>query len=1501
MKLRRRIVLTAAAILLSVMLIVAVGAIWLLKTDSGFSFVRGQLYSALTKKIKGKIYMGRLTGSAINAPTLDSIEIRDLDDSVLFASGPISFKLDPLDLWAKRLAFHNVVIERPYFHLRRLPTGEWNYKPMFARDTSRTIVPRVPGTGRKMGDFIVLDSVQIHAGQFHWTEPWSPAKWFAGTDRDSVIKFNLARKDVEVRRIGRKYFKLRHWTNLELVAPMVRIKDPDHPGFAVDFARLDVNENDPPFNLKNANGTFSLLRDTARVEVKAFQLPGSAGRASGVLYTKPGLGVRVRVTGDTVSMNDIAWLYPTMPKEGGGKMVLDILKDSTDDHIDFALSKIDVQSVKSRIKGNMTFGTGEQILALKNVDVDLAPVNFKLIEQFSGGPLSLPWAGDLNGHVTAKGGPLTRFYVDSTAIAFSDANVPGVVNRFSGHGLLDINRPLYTTFYDFSAQIYHFDLRTAQKLDTLFPPLKGSFYGSAQLDSLWTDLRLRDANVFYVADSAHVSHFTGGGRVIVGEKEMAYDLAMNADPVLLESFALSYPDFPLKGTFRGPFTVKGTIGALELTGDLTGEGGRVRTSGFTVDELEPVFGATGTLEFSTIDLARVLIRPPTWNGTLSGVVDMAMNYEYAADSSITNPEGRARVRLSKSKLADLGFRDGYASFTFGDGLVRVDSLNLNGDVFAMQGKGALGMRRDRRDSLFITAQLDSLGGLRPFIAPVIDTMPVDSLKGTLNGSAKLFGNLDSLDFRALLTGNNIVYGTTTANTVEAGFDIADLLGRRVGTATLNAKAMYAGGIQFSDMKADARLLGGDTTRVTAKLTSTTGPVIDGGASITWDSTSARTLLDSLQIALADHRWRLTRASLITSTPSMFSIDTLELRSASNARISLAARVPVSGELSGMFRADSFPLTDLGKLFQVTVPLSGVTEINASLSGTQAAPLMKFDLRALDAGLGETRVEGLHVFGDYSNRLVKANLEYSSKNNVIMHGDAKLPIDLAFQPVAKRFLDTPLEAKLDADSTDLGLLKTFWSGIQAASGRFDAHLTVGGTWSKLQYGGAVKVSNGTLTLAKTAVPYRNLRSSIRFTGDSIVIDSLAAYTGTPSDDLRIFGNVNLKDRTNPAFSLRVRANNFHAINNRAIANLSITTDRNLGIRLEGSQASSTLTGGVIVNGQVYIPDTYYKTLITFSQDYLSTIDTSVFANKRLLPPTPPKVVENMAVQDFQITAGDNLTLKSAEANVRLSGGLKLDRRNTDRGPQLELLGGLRSEGGTYRLNLGIVQRPFVVEPGGTIEFFGDPERDAEIKLRALYTIRQYDQRDARQDITVRVEIGGTMTAPTLRLSSPDTRLSDQDLFNYLAFGTPSFEIGRGTDYANVLTSGLLTSGASALSAGVAGGACNFSTANVTGGYNNGIGQATRNILTGTRIGCGKQFTEKTFARLDVGFCQFDQQIADFANSVGAKLEYRFTSNMFVSGGFDPPTSALVCANANNARGFVPTPRQVGIDFFRSWRW
>ena len=82
------------------------------------------------------------------------------------------------------------------------------------------------------------------------------------------------------------------------------------------------------------------------------------------------------------------------------------------------------------------------------------------------------------------------------------------------------------------------------------------------------------------------------------------------------------------------------------------------------------------------------------------------------------------------------------------------------------------------------------------------------------------------------------------------------------------------------------------------------------------------------------------------------------------------------------------------------------------------------------------------------------------------------------------------------------------------------------------------------------------------------------------------------------------------------------------------------------------------------------------------------------------------------------------------------------------------------------------------------------------------------------------------------------------------------------------------------------------------------------RLDAGLCGVGQFVSQnggsnalsFGDALGVKLDYLLGRGFSASIGVEPPTSAMLCASdaSNSARGFVPTPRQVGVDLFRAWR-
>ena len=1516
---RRKLVLIAAATTLGLVVVAVLAVVVWLRTPAGLGFVRSYLEGQLASRVDGRVHLGLLRGSLLSGDvTVDSLELRDAQDSVLVASGPIAVSFALSDLIDGLLVLRNVTIERPVVHLYEKADGEWNFR---RRERPRG-PPRPPSAGRRLGDVIVVESLWLRDATLRVSQLWAPDRGLRGAARDSAIRKALQRPDSSVRRVGSGFIETYNWTQMQLAAPYARIKHPDSAGVFVRLARLDVHESRPPFVLSEVAGTVRVAHDTVHLDVDRFRLPGSVGRARGTVAPRDGLGIAVSIVADTVSLADVAWIMPTFPTEGGGRMVLDIRRRRGSDVTNYALSRMDVRTTQSRLTGAMTFGIGGPVLAVTNINLQLDPVDFELIEQFSGKPLALPWAGQLRGRVQGPGGPVNTFVVDESTIDFTDTNVPGVVNKFRGAGELDITFPAFTAFHDFALDVEHLDFRTLREVNPKFPPLLGSVRGFVRLDSLWTDVRFRDANVTLVTASQPDSRFTGNGRVTLGEDELIYDVSLVADSLSLDALAVSYPSLALRGSYSGPFTVRGSLGDLAVTGDLRGAGGQV-VADLRLDVLEPMFGADGNLRLAHVDPAQVMPSASAWGGDLSGRVEIALRGD-----SLQTLDGALRVQLERSRLGDVRLHAGRANASFGGGLMRLDTLVLETSAGRVHAGGGLGLSAARNDSIVMAITVDSLGGLRPLFPQRADPAVVDSLAGSLSAAAILRGNFDTLNVALTSRGRDLVYGATRVGRYSLRAEIEDLFGARTGDATLDTDSALVAGVRFASLRADVQTEGTNTVRVGLQLRGAGGAggagpasVVNSIASVTWDSLQIATRLESLGIAVASHRWRLSRPATIVVTESAIAIDSLVLTDDNRGRVAISGTVPDSAPINLQARVEALSLADLGALLQMPLAVAGDVSGVATMRGVRDAPELQFEAIARDARVGEARVEGIRLAGTYRDRSLRPTLEYRGRDGeVVMTATAALPLDLSLRSVAHRRLDLPLEGSLRADSTSLAVVETFSSLFTNATGRLDANLTLGGTWQAPRVAGQFAIVDGGLGLPRLgAVRLENLEARVRFFGDSLRIDTLSAQSGdAPGNRMRIFGGLRFAELSNLYFEeIRMIADRFLVIDKPGVADLEISG----ALRLVGPMSGSTLSGTdtIVINRNIYIPDAVKKDVIALDDpEFFDLTDTTMFSNRRLLPSTPRGIVENMTIQNVVVAAGPNLWLRSNEANIQLGGALQLrtalsQRRGQEGRRHLALEGTLfAAPGGTYRLNLGFLQKVFIVE-SGTIQFFEEPDVNPTIDISAIHTVRQYDQRNAQQDVRIRVTLGGTLSQMTASLSSPDSlRISHDDLISYLMTGEPSFSIGgRTSDYTQTAARVAIESLGSVLASSLAGGfvdVVDVRTAGVEGGYGGDARTVGGSILSGTRIGAGKQLGDQTFLRADFGLCQVGQVASGdqsfdpvaFANAVGVKIDYRFRTGLGASFGREPPTGALLCASGASARGFVQTPGQWSFDLFKLWR-
>ena len=325
---RQRIVTFSALTLLAVIAIVLLISISLTQTEYGQGQVRRFVQSWVSGKVKGKIYVGRISGGLFNGVTIDSLEIRDDEDSLFVSTGRVRVRYDMRDIFDRRILLSHVDVQHPTVVLREHEGGGWNWRRIFPEGPAEE-----PSTGRGFGDFIVMDSADIHDGKVVLTLPWHPADSLRGYKRDSAIAHALASLThdapgndwrSEIRRTREGLARTWRFTGIQSSFAYARIAQPDSIGRFFRIARGSAVSSDPPLDLRKFAGDVRILGDSVWLDIPRFDLPGSTGKARGKLFWGNDLPIRyaIDVTGDSVSLNDVAWVYATLPRTGGGRMKL---------------------------------------------------------------------------------------------------------------------------------------------------------------------------------------------------------------------------------------------------------------------------------------------------------------------------------------------------------------------------------------------------------------------------------------------------------------------------------------------------------------------------------------------------------------------------------------------------------------------------------------------------------------------------------------------------------------------------------------------------------------------------------------------------------------------------------------------------------------------------------------------------------------------------------------------------------------------------------------------------------------------------------------------------------------------------------------------------------------------------------------------------------------------------------------------------------------------------
>jgi len=1496
------------------------------QSDGGREWIRTHLIQLAANGVKGRLYVGRLSGSFLTDFAADSVAIIGPDDSVFIATGPVHVTYDPRDLIDGRFIARSVELQHPFFVIRKEMDGTMNIDKIFPPSPGAPAEP--PMSRSAFGAIIQFRNVRIRGLEFQLTVPWAPDDSLKGARRDSAIVRNMAAKDQEIRAVTYKgkrgYQRTTRWTEGNFTFNRIRLRDPLHPGRQFNIARFDVNEHSPPFAVRNMSGNVLWRGDTIVVDIRHLELPGSVASATGHFEWGDNHPIKfdIRILSDSVSLSDVSWISGVIPKTGGGSMRLQIKSERDKPLLDYVITNMDLRTNASRLRGAMTFAVGGPILILKDMNVQAAPVDIALFEAMGGGKFAQPWNGAFTGTVRAQGGPVNEFVVDEANLTYADRNVAGATTSFIGAGEVDISSVPTTTFHGFHLAMSRFDLRTPQFLSPGFPRLNGIISGEATLDSVWTDVRFRDVDITHrdgdSTDKNTPSRFKGDARLTSTGVNVAFDVSMAALPLSLNTIAKSYPGLPFRGEWTGPMRLHGDATDFSANTDLVSDAGRLQLEG-QFDVSEPGYRAFMRGSVGGLDLHAAMARANMPVTNLNGRFVTSLEFD-----SIPNMLGDAQITIDRSVLDGVRVYSGQANLRFAGGAMAVDSLRVESASGTLTAHGGLGLAATRSDSLLFRLDVDSLGGFRRYLVKAraagdtavrVDTGAVafaDSLAGSISASGSLTGNISKLALKVNATASQLRMGTITARQLSLQANVASLPDSAIGAVAFSMDTLRVGGLSYSRVSGRDSLFGRDRQRLmlSARSSLDSARVV---ADIGFHGDTTQVRVDSLAIQTLTDSWFLRRRSQVQIVGGSVAIDSITLSGKTGGSISVSGGTTADSAVKFTIRTDSVPLADIGELMQMSTPFEGTTTVRLDIAGTRASPILKFDADLRHGLLLGLRLDEFHASGDYANRSLTTSLTYLRLGIPALHGSATLPLDLGLGVAGPRLLEQPIVASIRTDSGGMAVIASLSKSVTKASGSLSIDADLTGTWKHPLINGAIVAHNAELSLEQLGTVHLTaVEANVAFRGDSIGGKiSAKSGAGKPATG-ELSGVVSIRDIERPAYNLKLAMQNFNVIAKPGFATLDLTG--NLG--LTGSSDDATLTGALTVDrGTIAIPNLSTKHLISLDDpEFYRVVDTSAFEDRHLLPAPPLAIIQHLNVDNLTVQMGRDVWLKSSEANINLGGEVTIKQvtpsqqgKNAGR-VRLSLDGTLQTVRGTYRLTLApLVSRTFTVE-NGDVRFYGDQDLNGALNINTLYTVRQTSQQGARPDVRVRVHIGGSLLTPTVDLSSPDSqRVSTADLVSYLATGQPSNQIGGPQgDYTSTAVNVFLNSGLQ-----IRTGFCDeagFSS----GVYDpslNGARSFTSGILNGARLNCSRQIGEKTLVRLDYGLCQVGQLVGGgtgtsdpltFADAIGLRVDYQLSAVLTLSAGIEPPTNAQLCTRDASARGFAPTPRQFGLDLFRVWR-
>jgi translocation and assembly module TamB len=1316
------------------------------RTDWGMERARRFVVSWLEDRVEGELRLGRITGPGL----LGGVIIHDFE--IVDPRGRPFIRMDSLELaydWrtllAGRILLNRVVLHQPVAIIERLPGDTiWNFEHVFPADAT----PEDPDRRSLImfNDARVLNGVAVIRLPFEPDGPIEPA--------------DTARLLLESAPGG----TLRSMRFEDVNARFDRViwESPIEKGRLFDIASLQARGYvwRDPFIIRNARGSLTTRDSIIAFDFPDVMLPGSQAAVLGTVVMRTGDNdLDIRVEGRRLQFRDLQWLYPNLPEEGGGSLVLRIR--SQPDGILWLAEDARLQAPGTRLAGSFGVVTGDT-LYFTRVDLRASPLDVQFLEQLL--PGGLPVDGLLIGTVEVRG-PLSA--LETSGDLHLAGGGLGSGSQLAWRGVLDVRDPQRVSARSMNADVKRLELALLTALNPEFNlsgTVSGRVRGSGSADRMSFTAALQ-----HVSTGGERSSLDAGGSVTGQGSARRFNVTMQALPVTLEDLAAQLPAFPdMRGDLRGPLHVEGTAADFVFAAELSTPGGDIVLSGRSV-------GSGSARRIRADAAARGFRLGALLDALPETTVSGSLGFDLTG-SDVATARGSMQLRLDSAVVRGMPVVQMLAGGRLADGVFTIDSASLtvaDGTVRAAGSMGLVESRSGRMDIQFLREIINPLDerlfGARSAVDP--------GLTGRLDVRGSATGWIGNLQLQARLDGNELVHGTQTIHQLTA--QLTGRSERDPATGSLRVSGFRLDATADSLMMLGHRLrtarLGavqsGDSVTAALDATQRAEPRLHARGSLTRSAGGGATLrLGELSVG-GSSAWQLQSPATVVIQNRSAHLDLLDLQRAAGGRAVAAGQLawedvdaPVAGAMDFRVALTRVPFAEVLAALQSREVGAGTVDATLRVTGSALDPLIEAELNAVDLVYGDVMIDQGFAEMSYAALGLDLHAEAQHGGRSILTGGGRIPLDLRVATVPRRRLDLPLRFTITADSLPPALPLGLLDGFSNVRGRIDGSLVLGGTTLDPDLSGGFTLRSAAADWDVSGVRYSDVNGTFTIQRDRMLQIDVRAHAADPRRGGRrvgpgnvgggggVSGSLDLTDLADPGFDLRFTADRAYAAKRRDVE-ASVSGVVQLGGRYSRPEIGGTLR---VDQGTLYIDEMYRQYLIVGLElddpSLLSLVDTSLVAVRPLLAIANNPFLRNLQIRNMQVAVANEAWLRSRDMDVEVRGDLNVTFDRRDEG-LLRLVGSLNVERGTYTLYYPPLQsRRFQVR-SGSIDFPGTPGMDPTLSITAAYRARANDE-----PLDILASVTGTLQNPRVRLASDaQPPYSESDLASYLFFGVPTWEV------------------------------------------------------------------------------------------------------------------------------------------------